>query len=143
MAKVIDRDQGFRKMTVDVKALSGRSVKIGFWGDDIAEIAIYNEFGTNRGIPSRPFMQTTFDNNSDYMTKLVENLAGKIVDGKDNSDHVLRVLGEVYQSKIQMTIRQAKDWAVPNAPITIERKGSSSPLIDTGRMVGSVRYEIK
>jgi hypothetical protein len=44
--------------------------------------------------------------------------------------------------KVQETIRNAKSWAVPNAPETIEQKGSSSPLIDTGRMVGAVRYEV-
>ena len=31
---------------------------------------------------------------------------------------------------------------VPNSPITIERKKSSSPLIDNGDLVGSVTYQV-
>ncbi len=66
-----------------------------------------------------------------------------MIDGQLKPEGVLKNLGEFYQMKIQMTIRNAGSWAVPNAPSTVERKGSSSPLIDTGRMVQSVRYEIK
>jgi hypothetical protein len=75
--------------------------------------------------------------------QFVEFLAGQIIDGANTVDRVLRVLGEHYQSLVQKTIREAVSWAQPNAPQTIERKGSSSPLIDTGRMIGAVRYEVE
>lgn len=141
-AKVTVKDHGFEKLQKDVAAMKGRGVKVGIMGGgEVLDYAMYNEFGTSR-IPARPFMQTTFDNNQAEMDKYVTFLAQQIIDGKSTPDRVLRVLGETYQMKVQETIRNAKDWAVPNNPETIEQKGSSSPLIDEGRMVGSVRYEV-
>jgi phage gpG-like protein len=143
MAKgVKDIDHGFDQMVVNVKELKGHGVKVGVMGGGkVLEYAIYNEFGTSR-IPARPFMQTTFDNNQGEILKFTEFLAQGIIDGKSTVDRALRVLGETYQLKVQQTIRDAKNWAVPNNPNTIKQKGSSSPLIDEGRLVGSIRYEI-
>ena len=141
-AKVTVVDHGYEQLKKDVAALKGRSVKVGIMGEgEVLEYAMYNEFGTSR-IPARPFMQTTFDRNEAEMNKFVDFLAQQIIDGKSNADRVLRILGETYQLKVQETIRDAKEWAVPNNPQTIKQKGSSSPLIDTGRMIGAVRYEV-
>jgi hypothetical protein len=141
-AKVTVVDHGYEQMKKDVAELKGRSVKVGIMGEgEVLEYAMYNEFGTSR-IPARPFMQTAYDKNEAEMSKYVDFLAQQIIDGKANADRVLRLLGETYQMKVQETIRNAKEWAVPNNPKTIEAKGSSSPLIDTGRMIGAVRYEV-
>jgi len=110
-------------------------------GVAVVDYAMYNEFGTST-IPPRPFMSKTYELYGDKTNKLVERLYNKIIEGEMNPDHLLQVVGADYQSKIQKTIRDAKNWAVPNLPETIARKGSSSPLIDTGTMVGFVRYEI-
>lgn len=148
MVTVIDRDLGYQRIKLNFKQLEGREVKIGIMGGESAEgvsivdYAVYNEFGT-KNIPSRPFMSTTADQNRDEVQKFAGALVGKIIDGKLSVDIALKNLGEWYQKKLQMTIRNAKSWAAPNAPATVARKGSSSPLIDTGRMVQSVRYEVK
>jgi hypothetical protein len=140
--KITDKNEDFKRMEKEVAALKGRGVKVGIMGEGkVLEYAMYNEFGTSR-IPARPFMQTTFDNNKDEMDKFVDFLGQQIIDGKNTVDRVLRLLGETYQMKVQKTIREAVSWAVPNDPKTIEMKGSSSPLIDEGRMIGAVRYEI-
>lgn len=147
MATVIDKDLGYTRIFRDIKELDKRGIKIGFMGNDsvdgvsVVDYATYNEFGTSR-IPARPFMQTTADQKREEVLKFSEHLVGKMIDGGISADMVLKNLGEFYQAKIQETIRKAKEWAVPNAPATVARKGSSSPLIDTGRMVNSVRYEI-
>lgn len=144
---IIDKDLGYQRFVLDMKELRGRSVKVGIWdegssgGTSVLDYAIYNEFGTSR-IPARPFMATTYDNNYDKTIKFVEFLSGKIIDGKITPDHALKVLGEEYQKYIQKTIRDAKSWAEPNAESTVAAKGSSSPLIDTGRMLNSIRYEV-
>jgi len=111
-------------------------------GVSVVDYATYNEFGTSRGIPARPFMAKTADEKREEIADFTQYLVGRMIDGKLDDTTVLRNLGEKYQSMIQKTIRDAKSWAAPNAPSTVARKGSSSPLIDTGRMVGSVRYEI-
>lgn len=147
MAKVEDRDYGYKKIVLNIKELNGKGVKVGLMGDEeyegvsVVDYAMYNEFGTAH-IPARPFMQTTFDRYRADVMKFTEHLVNGIIEGQYTADHVMRVLGEWYQAKVQLTIRDAKNWAVPNTPETIKRKGSSSPLIDTGRMVGAVRYEV-
>ena len=65
-----------------------------------------------------------------------------MIDGNYDVTTVLKNLGEKYTSMVKKTIKDAKTWAVPNATSTIAMKGSSSPLIDTGRMVNAVSYEI-
>jgi len=112
-------------------------------GVSVVDYATYNEFGTSRGIPARPFMSTTADLHKEDIIKFTGFLVGQMIDGKIDDTTVLKNLGEKYQSYIQQTIRDAKNWAVPNAESTIKAKGSSSPLIDTGRMVGAVRYEVE
>jgi hypothetical protein len=143
-----DKDMGWKKIELNMKQLKGRRVKVGIMGNEsvegtsVIDYAIYNEFGT-RSIPSRPFMATTADRYRDQTVKFAENVVGNIIDLKYTVDIGLARLGAFYQSKVQQTIRDAKEWAVPNDPKTIAAKGSSSPLIDTGRMVGSVRYEVE
>lgn len=130
-----------------MKQLRERSLKVGITGNDtvdgvsVVDYGMYNEFGTNR-IPARPFMATTYDREHAKTEKLVESMYNKVVDGKMTPDHLLQTAGAYYQSKVQATIKDAKSWAVPNAPSTVAIKGSTSPLIDTGRLVQSVRYEV-
>jgi phage gpG-like protein len=148
MAKVIDKDMGWERIKLNFKQLEGRSVKVGVMGGEendgvaVVDYAVYNEFGTSR-IPPRPFMATTAENNREYIQQFTGHLVGRIIDGAISVNVALKNLGEAYQAKIQMTIRNAKQWAEPNAPATIKAKGSSSPLIDTGRLVQSIRYEVK
>lgn len=110
-------------------------------GTTVVDYGLYNEFGT-RFSPARPFMATTADQNKELLNKFTTFLVGRMIDGKITDDTLLKNLGAKYQSLIQKTIRDAKNWAVPNANSTIAMKGSTSPLIDTGRMVQSVRYEV-
>lgn len=140
-AIIKDIDLGYKRIAINVKGLKNRGVKIGIMGGGtVTDYAIYNEFGTSR-MPARPFMGTTAEKYGPQVVKLVEQLVGNIVEGKSDIERALSVMGEWYQMKMQQTIRDAKQWAAPNAPETIAMKGSSSPLIDHGRMIGAVRYE--
>ena len=147
MVVVIDKDKGYKRIFNDIKQLDGRGVKVGLFGGEendgvsVVDYAVYNEFGTSR-IPARPFMQTTADKYRDEIMKFSSFLVGKMIDGQLKPDRVLRNLGEEYKKKIQSVIRDAKDWAEPNAASTVAQKGSSSPLIDSGRMVNAVNYEL-
>jgi hypothetical protein len=149
MVAVKDIDKGWQQIEINMKHLKGRKVKVGITADSgsvdgtaVIDYATYNEFGT-RSIPARPFMATTADRYRDQTVKVAEAMIGQVIDRKYNVDTALARLGAWYQGRIQMTIREAKSWAVPNDPKTIAMKGSSSPLIDTGRMVQSVRYEVE
>lgn len=107
---------------------------------DIALVAAWNEFGTNN-IPSRPFMRNAWDRHEDELNKRIKAEWAAITAGKKTAENSLELLGAWHQNKIQMEIVNG-DY-VANAPYTVQRKGSSRPLIDTGRMRQSIRYVIK
>jgi len=109
-------------------------------GTSIVDVAVFNEFGTET-IPARPFMRRTEELYSDRLQGFVLALAKGVMSGLVHPSTILDQIGLRYQSWVRQTIRDAYQWAAPNAPSTIARKGSSKPLIDTGRLHGAVNYE--
>lgn len=147
MADVTDRDMGLDALERDMRELERHSVKIGIQagegeqdGTDLLDIAIYNEFGTAT-IPSRPFMRQTADRQADNAGKIGERYLELVITGKLTPVNAYRRLGEWYQGVQRDAVRHG-GWA-PNAPSTIRRKGSNKPLIDTGKLVNAIRYEVE
>ena len=50
------------------------------------------------------------------------------------------LLGQTCVNTIQTYIRDLSSPA--NSGLTVANKGSSSPLVDTGRLLGSIDYEV-
>lgn len=109
-------------------------------GVSIAEYAAFNEFGT-RTIPERPFMRKTFDDNLANYNKLIERLFKGMLSGKLDAKFAFDTLGQQTEDDMKDTITNGNFTA--NAQSTIDKKGSSSPLIDTGTMRNSIRYEVE
>jgi phage gpG-like protein len=140
----------------NITTLKDHGVDVGLWGDQgggaelgsasapatVVEYAVYNEFGTSRGIPPRPFMGTTADRHRDQVLAFMGDLAGQVVEGRATTERVLRVLGMHYQSLMRQTVRDSPSWAQENADATKARKESTSPLIDSGTMVRSITFQI-
>lgn len=108
-------------------------------GVSVAEYALYNEMGTSRGIPSRPFIRGSVDNHEDEINKFLEAAVKQILDGA-SAQAVLAKIGADHVKRIQSEIRDGS--FAPNSEVTIRRKGSDHPLIDTGTMRQSVKYKI-
>lgn len=139
-------DMGIDKVLENVIELGGKQVKVGIQagsgshdGVDILDIAIYNHFGT-RNIPSRPFVSDCFDKNQGQISEAKKRIVYRVMEGMPASTGLAQ-LGQWYQDVLKGHIRNG-GW-VPNAPVTIKRKGSSRPLIDTGQLVNSVRWKIE
>ena len=139
-------DMGIDKVLENVIELGGKQVKVGIQagsgshdGVDILDIAIYNHFGT-RNIPSRPFVSDCFDKNQGQISEAKKRIVYRVMEGMPASAGLAQ-LGQWYQDVLKGHIRNG-GW-VPNAPATVKRKGSSRPLIDTGQLVNSVRWEIE
>ena len=109
-------------------------------GLQVAEYAAWNEFGT-RSIPARPFMRNYVDNNTDRLIRLMANGVTQIALGNATTMGLLNTLGLEMQSGIKRSITGG-DFA-PNAPYTVQKKGSNKPLIDTGVMLNSVTFAIR
>jgi len=130
------------------RMFGGHVVRIGFPagptekdGTPVAMIAAVHEFGSDeRGIPERSFLRSTLSTELAKYIKLNKTNLQRVVNGKIRMRHALELLGQVASGDVKKTIRAGA--FTPLSPATIERKGSSAPLIDTGMMVQSVTYEV-
>lgn len=69
------------------------------------------------------------------------HVAKKVQNGEATKALALQTIGQLHQSQIAAHIRSGEFTA--NAPSTIKRKGSSKPLVDTGRhLIPGLRYEV-
>jgi len=146
---VKDIDKGWRNLVASVPGLNKAEVKVGIQSDagvgedetPIVEYAFYNEFGTDDGIPPRPFIRDTSDENRAKWNRIVDAALNSVLTKGTSLDRALSIVGEVAEKDIKKGITSG-NWT-PNSAATIARKGSSKPLIDTGAMRSAVRYEVK
>lgn len=134
-----------RKRHKEIEPLEGATrVKVGFpegeVGDDILERAVYNHYGTSRGIPSRPFLLNAVRANQAKYKRFLQSQAKKVLSGETSQLRVLDQLGVMAEGDVKKEITRLR--TPPNAPSTIKQKGSSNPLIDTGEMRASVTYVV-
>lgn len=136
-----------KKLQKILKELADKEVRVGFQqgktteedGTDVCDIAAWNELGTVN-MPSRPFLRMSVDDNSDKINSFMSAQKRSIINGEP-ADRILKKIGIFQKDLIQEKITEGS--FAPNAPSTIKAKGSSKPLIDTGRMRQSVNFEIK
>lgn len=133
-----------RRKLRDIPELKAGKVKVGFPAgmadSDVVNIAVWNHYGT-RTIQERPFLENAIRANRSKYRQAMQVSAEKILRGSTSVAAVMSKLGILAQRHIQEEITALKDPA--NAASTIAKKGSSNPLIDTGRMRGSVTYEVE
>lgn len=136
-----------KELIEKLKSGSQKAVYVGFptefdekvEGSDnfnLASLAAVLEFGNER-IPSRPFLRQTLAENQNKYIELFVNSIGKGF----SIEQVYEQIALIAQGDVQLNIAKG-DW-VANAKSTIKRKGSSKPLIDTGKMRQSVRGIVK
>ena len=134
----------FKRM---LQELSKLEVRVGFQageaqeedGTDICEVAAYNELGTEH-IPARPFLRKSVDENANKINSFMKAKVRDLTQGV-TGEQVLKEIGIFQKDLIQEKITSG--GFAPNADSTIAKKGSSKPLIDTGRMRQSVNYVIQ
>nr|DAI55825.1 MAG TPA: virion morphogenesis protein [Caudoviricetes sp.] len=136
-----------KKLQKMLKELAEKEVRVGFQagkateedGTDICDIAAWNELGTVH-IPARPFLRQSVDDNVSKINSFLQSKKKDLVRGV-SAEQVLKEIGIFQKDLIQEKITEGN--FTPNAESTVKKKGSSKPLIDTGRMRQSVNYEIK
>ncbi|QHZ60026.1 hypothetical protein PJKIFABJ_00090 [Pseudomonas phage PE09] len=133
--------------------LNGTEVEVGFFEEDrygpenhnlpVATVAAYNEFGTVHN-PQRPFMSDTFSDNMSQiaMAKAMKAVFVDVLKGGTATQRLLNILGKITGELMQISIQQYAAMG-GNSKETIKRKGGrDTPLIDTGKMLESVRFHI-
>jgi hypothetical protein len=146
--RIRDTDHGYARLVEAVYAFGHPKILIGVLdgerphGDDqvtIQQIAEWMEFGTEH-IPARSFIRAYFDENEDKLRADLKKLLPSVLLGKRTKQQVLEIIGQRAVAEIQARISAGID--PPNALSTIERKGSSTPLVDTGILRASVTYKV-
>lgn len=135
----------------ELQELSQMQVRVGFQrgkkhkgkgkraGVDLVDIALYNELGTDT-IPSRPFLAQTVAQQGEAIKQASAEMVVQVVEGKMKGKQALKNIGVLVKGAVQQQMVEGE--FVPNAPSTIQRKGSDKPLIDTGQLRQGVSYKI-
>lgn len=108
---------------------------------DILQKAVFNHYGTSRGIPARPFLLNAIRKNGSKYMSLLKSGAARILRGEITTRPILGQLGGLAQGDVQDEIITLR--TPPNAPSTIAAKGSSNPLIETGKMKNATTWRFK
>jgi hypothetical protein len=153
-SRVTDRDRGAKalmkrlaqsgQLTVGIHEAEGAATKEG--DDDggdmqLIDVAIVHEFGSDDGrIPRRSFIRDWEDEKAAEHKDQLRQAGKAVIDGKLDAERALGRLGVLYQGDIQKRIAAGID--PPLAQRTIDRKGSSKPLIDTGQLRTSVSHAV-
>lgn len=147
---VKDNDKGWKKLVEKMAKAHGQHVRIGVQGAKASErheaygaitngeLAVILEFGTADGhIPARPAITGTFEANR----KILANEVAEDLKADINPKRALERAGLLAVNQIRSAITGGSGIPPPNAPSTIRAKGSSRPLVDTGRYLNSIDYQ--
>lgn len=148
-SKVIDKDLGYAKWLQQMKDIADKPfTKIGVLGagesdEDgvtVVEYASHNEFGTKTA-PERSFIRSTIDERKRRIFGKAFNLQRDIFEGRISVQKALGIMGTLIKGNIVQKIADLRSPA--NADSTIKAKGSSNPLVDSGRLRQSIDYEVE
>lgn len=149
-AKVTDQDRGFRalirrmtaaeaplRLTVGIHDTEGD--KDAGDGLTMSELGEIHEFGL--GVPRRSFIADWADETIEKKKAQIRAMAKAVVQGKIESVEIgLERLGNLYVAEVQARI--VAHIPPPLAESTIARKGSSTPLVDTGQLKSAITYRV-
>jgi hypothetical protein len=148
MSEVKADDSKWRNIVQAVAELAHLQIKVGVLdgagesdeGVSLVEIAACNELGTEH-IPERSFIRSTFAAKQDEAARVAKKIASAIIRGTP-ADVALELLGQWGAAAVKRTIT-SEDIPPPLAQSTIDAKGSSKPLVDTGQLVNSITYVVE
>lgn len=124
-------------------------VEVGYFGNQkhsgkrpitMSTLANFHEYGT-RKMPARPFIRPALKQNRMKYLKLAGKQITPCIFGRQTTTNVWHLLGAE-------AVKDIQDYMIngtfaPLKPATIERKGSSKPLIDTGKLRQSITYRVR
>lgn len=135
-----------KRIARNMSKLDGLQIKVGVLrnagsypdGTKVVDVAVWNELGEGN-MPPRAFIGDTFRVQRTEIRKIKAELVRRVMLGTMSVSTVAQATGNWYKGIVQRSITNTA-WA-PNAPMTIARKGSSKPLVDTGRLLNSIDWE--
>lgn len=106
-------------------------------GTPMVVVAAVHEFGSNDGrIPSRSYLRSTYDENRRKYEQMIAKGSRDAAKGKGTAKQAMFMTGETLRGDIVSKIKGG--IPPPLSQRTIDAKGSSVPLIDTGQLVAAI-----
>lgn len=158
-------DYNLKELIKETEQLDGKRIRVAPQGERNEFLAAIHEYGVQirvtdkmRGylaskglylkkstsfinIPERSFMRAGWDQNEMTIVDTIVDMAKALATGNTTADDLLNQVGGETAELIKDF---AKDLDSPkNNPFTIKNKGFDDPLIESGKMVGSIDYEIE
>lgn len=127
-------------VSIGVQGSKGEADKKGSDGDlTVLEVATFHEFGTIN-VPERSFIRSNDFRNKEKYKKIKQEVLNKFVKQQMTLKQGLGLLGLRVEADIKEGITQGIEPEL--RPETIARKGSSTPLIDTGQLRSSITHKV-
>jgi hypothetical protein len=153
-------DKGLKNFNKAMEELTQMQAEVGLWGNSrevqmggkigprVVDVAYWNEYGVPKtaegpGMPSRPFMRRAADTGAEVVFTAALSVARRVIAGNATARTMLNAAAVEFKEHIKRTIREAPSWAVPNAKVTIQRKGHDMPLLRSHLMIATVRHRLK
>lgn len=95
-------------------------------------------------VPPRPIIEPAIEEYSDKIAEKYEKAILTFIEkGRKEGIDALKAIGLYSQGKVRGWFTNDKNGWMPNSPITIAKKKSDRPLIDTGELRKSIVYVIR
>lgn len=153
---VTDKDRGYKKAIKAIKEIDATGLSVGIHAAEGAEakktpegkddevtvlmVGIWQEFGTGR-IPARSFLRAWFDEHEKEAKEKWVALHRAAVLKRNPTKAAAELFGLWVVGQIQKRI--ADNIPPPLAQSTIDRKGSSVALINTGQLRTSITHKVE
>lgn len=96
--------------------------------------------------PPRPVIEPAIED-PENKKRIAEQLKQVITDALDGDTNIMKAdlngAGMVAQNAVRDWFTNPKNEWAPNSPLTVKRKGSDRPLIDTGELRKSISYVVR
>ena len=147
---------GFKDISKAVEEISRMQVLVGVPEEksgrkeeeiNNAQLTYIHTHGSNiAGIPPRPIIEPAIEaeDNKEKITRELSQASISALEGnKEKSVTFLKRAGMVAQNAVRAWFVDPRNKWAQNTPLTIARKGSDKPLIDTGQLRKSIIYIVK
>jgi hypothetical protein len=139
--KIADQDTGYQSLKLTVARLKrdkAAFMNVGLFTAELAVPAAANELGTAR-VRERPAWRNAFDRDTKKLTAMIRRDAGRMIDGRPlTPQEILTPAAVAMRSSIIESIINLRSPA--NKQSTIDQKGSSNPLVDTGETQRAIEF---
>lgn len=150
MSSLKDNQKTLQQYEKELKEARKKAVYVGLPKDKVSEtyddgisviqVGAIHEFGMGRN-PERSFLRVPFSQNEKIINAFINKQFSLIFNGEADTVQSLNKIG-ILARNISVDAFTNNDWK-ENSPATIERKGSSRPLIDTGNLRQSITWVVR